>query len=329
MKKLRGILTIFLLTLAIILPVSATELFEKDLKYGTSNNVEVKRLQEYLKGEKMYTGPLSGNYYGLTQLAVKKLQKKYNLKQDGKFNSITRERLNKTLNLKLELDQKSKELEEAQQLAESIEALRQYEVMKAQQPQIITNEQNKILTPEEFAAKYPNAQPFPVLPTSPSNPTIQPQPTPEIVGKKAIVKIQGNTHTKINVWGWNIDETSYGKEDKTVNYYINQNYPFKSVMSISINYGNPRQDTINGTIEQMRLASETKDFSCVKSGNEFWQGPTQSTVDGDSYIEPIMDTQKLVDNYMGKDLRFAVQCTNSDGTTSADYFMLHITNEAK
>lgn len=164
MKKIGGIIASLVLTLILILPVSAADLFQKDLKYGMSKNSEVKRLQTYLKGEGFYKGSISGNYYGLTQAAIVKLQKKYGIKPaNGKFTKVTRDKINSLLLAKEDTEQVAASADtqnEAQQLAESIEALKQYELVKVQQPQIITNDQTKTLTPEEFAIKYPEIKPI-------------------------------------------------------------------------------------------------------------------------------------------------------------------------
>lgn len=168
MKKIGGVLSIFVLTLALILPVSATDLFKKDLKYGMTKNSDVKRLQQYLKEQKLYSGPISGNYYGLTQAGIIKLQKKYSIKPaNGKFTKITRDKINSLLLTKENTEQVIINVDttqsEAQQLAESTEALRQYEITKAQQ-----QVQSGAITTEEFAIRYPNVNPLPYLPAQPS-----------------------------------------------------------------------------------------------------------------------------------------------------------------
>lgn len=144
MKKLRGIVVSLVLSALLVLPVSASS-FSTDLKYGMSNNSDVKRLQEYLKGEKLYTGPISGNYYSLTKTAVSKLQKKNKLKVTGKFDLVTRNNVNSLLAKNDLID------DGAQKLAESIDILKQ-------------QAQSDVMTPEQFALLYPNIQPLRSLP---------------------------------------------------------------------------------------------------------------------------------------------------------------------
>lgn len=150
MKKIGGILVLFTLTLALISPVSAANLFQKDLRYGMSRNNEVKRLQQYLKEEKLYVGPLSGNYYSLTRSAVIKLQKKYNLKQDGNFTKVTRDKINELILAKEKTEQLTNNTQsEEQQLAESIAALKLYELTKTQE-----QVQPTVLASTEFTPSY-------------------------------------------------------------------------------------------------------------------------------------------------------------------------------
>lgn len=172
MKKLWGIVTIFLLTLALISPASATELFQKDLKYGTTNNSEVKKLQQYLKDKNYYSGPISGNYYSLTRTALMKLQKSYGLKQTGKFDSVTRNRLNKTLALMIEVEDRTKELEELQ------ESQRLAELDKIIKAQLAATQIQKpiIEQPRTEPIQEPQIQPVQPATQSATQPT-QPEQT--------------------------------------------------------------------------------------------------------------------------------------------------------
>lgn len=326
MKKLGSIITIFLLTLALISPASATELFQKDLKYGTTNNSEVKKLQQYLKDKNYYSGPISGNYYSLTRTALMKLQKSYGLKQTGKFDSVTRNRLNKTLALMIEVEDRTKELEELQEAQRLAELDK---IIKAQLAATQVVQQPVVEQPRTEPIQEPQTQPVqPVVqPTQPEQPT---QPQPDLSNKKkAFVSINGSSNTKMNKQ-WTAVENAVGinfhtnrslanlpdlsnipqYQAKNLNFYINpQNY-FKSTLRLYI--------TLNNT------ESETNDFSCVKSGNKFWQGQAK-TVDG-SYENILTDYTDLSNNYMGQTLKFEITCTNADGTTSNDSINVNITN---
>lgn len=73
--------------------------FSKNLSYGLTNNLEVKRLQEFLisKGY-LEEGFNTGNYYGLTRDAIKKFQKDHNITPlNGQFGSKTRGAANREI----------------------------------------------------------------------------------------------------------------------------------------------------------------------------------------------------------------------------------------
>ncbi len=55
-------------------PVFAVTDFNQNLYYGLKNNSEVKRLQEFLTDQKVYSGPVTGNFFALTREGVKKFQ---------------------------------------------------------------------------------------------------------------------------------------------------------------------------------------------------------------------------------------------------------------
>lgn len=92
MKKLIAVLAGVLLLLPSL--TMALEPFNKDLRYGMVKNEEVKRMQEFLRNEGLYTGPITGNYYALTRDAVRKYQKNNGIKVTGLFDKVTRSKVN-------------------------------------------------------------------------------------------------------------------------------------------------------------------------------------------------------------------------------------------
>ncbi len=68
--------------------------FSRYLVYGLRNNADVRALQEILTFEGVYSGPITGNFFGLTQEGVKRFQKKYGIEQAGSVGPLTRRKLN-------------------------------------------------------------------------------------------------------------------------------------------------------------------------------------------------------------------------------------------
>ena len=58
------------------------------LKYGDRGQ-SVLKLQVWLKGENLYTGPLDGLFGPLTRLAVRKVQRSAGLEPTGRVDSLT------------------------------------------------------------------------------------------------------------------------------------------------------------------------------------------------------------------------------------------------
>ena len=77
-----------------IVSSSNNYLFTKPLKLGSSGT-EVTKLQEKLKTDGVYSGPITGYYGNLTVVAVKKFQKLHKLSQLGSVGPGTRAALNK------------------------------------------------------------------------------------------------------------------------------------------------------------------------------------------------------------------------------------------
>lgn len=80
----------------LILPVTAGAIsFERDLYHGLSADADVKRLQEFLRAENVYSGPVTGNFFDLTREGVKKFQEREGISPSaGYFGPVTRGRAN-------------------------------------------------------------------------------------------------------------------------------------------------------------------------------------------------------------------------------------------
>lgn len=66
--------TVFGLILFALPLLASAASFDTNLQYGLTNNTNVVALQEFLADQKVYTGPITGNFYSLTLAAVKQFQ---------------------------------------------------------------------------------------------------------------------------------------------------------------------------------------------------------------------------------------------------------------
>lgn len=72
--------------------------FERDLYFGILNGPEVTRLQEFLKNQSVYDGPVTGNFLALTREGVKRFQSREGIEPaGGYFGPKTRARANDLL----------------------------------------------------------------------------------------------------------------------------------------------------------------------------------------------------------------------------------------
>lgn len=77
---------------AFLTPTLCKAAFDVNLGYGAKNNEDVKEVQEFLKDQKLYFGPVTGNYFSLTRSAVIRFQQKNKIKPaNGQFTTTTRE----------------------------------------------------------------------------------------------------------------------------------------------------------------------------------------------------------------------------------------------
>ncbi len=95
MKK---ILAIAILGIFATLSVAhgATE-FTKDLLYGMTGSDQVIQLQKFLTDQKLYSGPITGNFYSLTKKAVIAFQKAHGINGTGYFGPLARAKANQIL----------------------------------------------------------------------------------------------------------------------------------------------------------------------------------------------------------------------------------------
>jgi len=80
--------------LAFIVPSIALASFNNNLYYGMTGNADVTQLQTILTSHGLYSGPITGNFFGLTQAAVESFQTENNLPSTGYVGPLTREVLN-------------------------------------------------------------------------------------------------------------------------------------------------------------------------------------------------------------------------------------------
>ncbi|MEK7512582.1 MAG: peptidoglycan-binding domain-containing protein [Patescibacteria group bacterium] len=76
---------------------AATAHFEESLRYGMRGSEEVRRLQEFLTVQQVYTGPVTGNFFSLTLEGVKAFQAREGVPATGYFGPLSRARANEVL----------------------------------------------------------------------------------------------------------------------------------------------------------------------------------------------------------------------------------------
>lgn len=64
--------------------------FDSNLYYGITNNQDVTNLQTFLTAQGDYSGPITGNFYGLTKKAVVEFQANNRLPETGYFGVLSR-----------------------------------------------------------------------------------------------------------------------------------------------------------------------------------------------------------------------------------------------
>lgn len=79
-----------------LVPVVASANLDKDLYYGMHDS-QVQELQEFLTDQKVYSGPITGNFYALTRKAVRDFQTANSINPTGYFGPLTRAKANELL----------------------------------------------------------------------------------------------------------------------------------------------------------------------------------------------------------------------------------------
>ena len=78
-----------------IFPLVSFAAFDRDLFNGMKGGADITELQEFLTSENVYSGPVTGNFFNLTQDAVKKFQEREGIiPARGYFGALTRARAN-------------------------------------------------------------------------------------------------------------------------------------------------------------------------------------------------------------------------------------------
>lgn len=122
LNRLRFRLLTGFIAFALFPSVAFAAEFERDLYFGIYNNSGVKILQEFLRDEGIYTGPVTGNFLLLTQEGVKRFQEREKISPIfGYFGPKTRARANAILSVKISPEALQ---EKISQLQKQLEALK-------------------------------------------------------------------------------------------------------------------------------------------------------------------------------------------------------------
>ena len=149
---------VLILSIFVLLPFLVSASFERDLFYGIINDLDVNLLQEFLAGEGVYSGPVTGNFLSLTREGVKGFQKREGITPVlGYFGPKTRARANAILTAKPTTPAVSQSRED---LIAQITAQ-----IKALQEQIKTLQEKEVSTEAETPSPPPPPPEEKVLPT--------------------------------------------------------------------------------------------------------------------------------------------------------------------
>lgn len=94
MKKITFFTAVFLLLIA-FRPALAAISFDRDLYFGMKGDNDVINLQLFFASQKIYSGPINGNFFSLTKAAVRQFQADQNIAPvSGYFGPLTRAKAN-------------------------------------------------------------------------------------------------------------------------------------------------------------------------------------------------------------------------------------------
>ena len=95
MKKIAPFLVALGMFMSISVAQAAQGTFDTDLHFGIRGSASVAQLQRFLAAQGLYSGPITGNFFSLTNKAVAAFQKQYGITPSlGYFGSKTRSRVN-------------------------------------------------------------------------------------------------------------------------------------------------------------------------------------------------------------------------------------------
>ena len=96
-KKYLGIVVAVTIYAVGSVAFGAAKPFDKNLVFGTSNSSEVRRLQEFLKQQRMLNRASTGNYFIVTLNAVRAFQRAHSIRPTGTVGPATRAKANELL----------------------------------------------------------------------------------------------------------------------------------------------------------------------------------------------------------------------------------------
>lgn len=198
MKKTSLIFSLFLF----IIPLISLAAFTRNLHYGILNDSDVTELQEFLKDQKVYDGPVTGNFLTLTQEGVRNFQKREKIEPSaGYFGPLTRARANELLGAS-PLSQDKRAIELVKKITELQNRLRELQALKK------TEEQAKNQPPSVETAT-----------TTPLADTVAPSFTvrPRVAKAEFINQpLPLGAHYPYRVqFDWSVDESRYVTESVT------------------------------------------------------------------------------------------------------------------
>lgn len=234
--------------------------FERDLYHGISNDTDVTRLQEFLKSQSVYSGPVTGNFFSLTQEGVKRFQAREGITPVlGYFGPKTRSRANEIVGEAPEAP--STRITELESLIASLGAV-QALYPSSSFDALITRYQNELSSLKGDVVPPPPAPPASPAPVAPSEPAAT--TTPSVETKKEELRVSGGGTSAFPIFVAN--PTKIGdfaiRNDLSQSIYLTQ-----LVMKISdqMNSPNNRNKKVKFILRQGTTTSDslvsTEDFT--------------------------------------------------------------------